>query len=257
MAGDDACDTVVFEAGVGLVKRQGEGGGRLVGIGVGPGDPELLTLKGLARLREADVVAFPVLGERAAFTRRIVADYLRPGQRELSLTVPLLRGDGVERLAVEAAYDDAAERLAEELAAGHYVALLCEGDPFFYGSFAYFYERLVGRWPVEVIPGVSSLMAAASRVGRALSMGSETFCVLSGTAPIEEIRKGLEAGGNFAIIKPNRRWTALLDVLGGLDLLPRSQLVIHAGLEDEEIHSLADSRPESVPYFSLILVRGL
>ncbi|MDA8004741.1 MAG: precorrin-2 C(20)-methyltransferase, partial [Alphaproteobacteria bacterium] len=163
--------------------------------------------------------------------------------------------EGVARDEVELAYDRAADLLRAELRAGNNVVVLCEGDPFFYGSFGYLYERLSGEREVEVIPGVSSLTATAATAGRVLALGGESFCVLSGVAPIDFLRARLSAGENFAIIKPSRCWRELLAVLDDLGLLPRARLVVRSGLPDEMVYDLEHSRPASVPYFSVVLIR--
>ncbi|MDA8031626.1 MAG: cobalamin biosynthesis protein, partial [Alphaproteobacteria bacterium] len=163
--------------------------------------------------------------------------------------------EGVARDEVELAYDRAADLLRAELRAGNNVVVLCEGDPFFYGSFGYLYERLSGEREVEVIPGVSSLTATAATAGRVLALGGESFCILSGVAPIDFLRERLSAGENFAIIKPSRCWRELLAVLDDLGLLPRARLVVRSGLPDEMVYDLEHSRPASVPYFSVVLIR--
>ncbi len=242
-------------------------GGKLIGIGVGPGDPELLTLKGLARLRESQVIAYPTLDSRPAFTRRIVATYLQEGQEELPLVVPLLRAETIaegESASAQAqrhqarsqAYDSATELLRTKLQQGLQVALLCEGDPLFYGSFIYFHERLAGTWQVEIVPGVSSIMATAARLGSPLACGDAAFLVLPGTlAPSElHLALGRLKGNGCAVLKPNRHWTQLTTSLRTLGLLPRARVVCHATLEEERVFILAEEVPEAVPYFSILLI---
>ena len=242
-------------------------GGKLIGIGVGPGDPELLTLKGLARLQESQVIAYPTLDSRPAFTRRIVATYLQEGQEELPLVVPLLRAETIaegESASAQAqrhqarsqAYDSATELLRTKLQQGLQVALLCEGDPMFYGSFIYFHERLAGTWQVEIVPGVSSIMATAARLGSPLACGDAAFLVLPGTlAPSElHLALGRLKGNGCAVLKPNRHWTQLTTSLQTLGLLPRARVVCHATLEEERVFILAEEVPEAVPYFSILLI---
>ena len=246
-------------------------GGKLIGIGVGPGDPELLTLKGLARLRESQVIAYPTLDSRPAFTRRIVATYLQEGQEELPLVVPLLRAEKIaegESASAQAArhqargqaYDSATELLRAKLQQGLQVALLCEGDPLFYGSFIYFHERLAPKsqdaWQVEIVPGVSSIMATAARLGSPLACGDATFLVLPGTLAPTALHGALAElkGNGCAVLKPNRHWKQLTASLQTLGLLSRARVVCHATLEDERIFVLAEEVPESVPYFSILLI---
>lgn len=126
--------------------------GRLYGLGVGPGDSELLTLKALAVLKRAQVVAYPALEEGDSFTRAIVAAHLCEGVREIAVRVPM----STDPNAALGAYDRAAAEITVELEAGRDVAVLCQGDPFLYGSFMYLHERLADRFQVEVVPGVTS-----------------------------------------------------------------------------------------------------
>ena len=144
--------------------------GCLIGLGVGPGDPELITLKALRRLREAPVVAYYAAENKRGNALTTVSEYLRPEQELIPLIYPITGKippppfdyEGVMR----AFYDHGAESLAERLAAGADVAVLCEGDPFFYGSFMYLHDRLVERFPTEVIAGVCSVVASASILKR-------------------------------------------------------------------------------------------
>ena len=240
--------------------------GKLIGIGVGPGDPELLTLKGLARLKESQVIAYPTLDSRPAFTRKIVSAYLQEGQEELPLVVPLLRAEELvateppaeqtaRHQAREQAYDTASELLRDRLRQGLQIALLCEGDPLFYGSFIYFHERLAADWQVEIVPGVSSLMATAARSGRPLACGDTTFSVLPGTLSPTALHHALaELTGGCAVLKPNRHWKQISESLRSLGLLARARLVCHATLDEERIFVLAEELPDSVPYFSTLLI---
>src|SRR4051794_28234257 len=122
------------------------------GIGVGPGDPELMTLKAVRLIRAAAVVAYPAPLGGDSFARQVAAAHLGH-QREIPIEVPMAG----ERFPLAAIYDKAAAEIGRALEAGEDVAILCQGDPFFYGSFMYLFERLAGRHPVEIVPGVSSL----------------------------------------------------------------------------------------------------
>ena len=137
--------------------------GKLYGVGLGPGDPELLTLKALRILKSVPVIAWPAPDEGHSFARSIAADHLPGGQVEIAIRVPMR----VERFPAQEIYDRAAEEIAAHLDAGRDVAVLCEGDPFFYGSFMYLFERLAGRYETEIVPGVSSIMAAGAASGSA------------------------------------------------------------------------------------------
>src|SRR5438067_2273593 len=131
--------------------------GRLYGLGVGPGDPELLTLKALRLLRAVPVVAYPAPENGDSFARSIVAAWIEGHQCEIAILFPMRPGPPPVEI-----YDGAAAELAAQLDAGHDVALLCQGDPLFYGSFVNVFTRLVGRYRIEIVPGISSVTACAA-----------------------------------------------------------------------------------------------
>jgi len=223
--------------------------GRLYGLGVGPGDPELLTLKALRLLRAAPVVAYPTLEDGESFARAIVAEHLQ-GQREVPIRVPMT----VARAPAQAAYDAAAVELAAELSAGRDVAVLCEGDPFFYGSFMYLFGRLAERFPVEVVPGVSSLTACAAALGAPLAARNDILAVLPAPLPEEELERRLLACDAAAIIKLGRHYPKVLGLLQRLGLAEQARYVERATLPQQRILPLDALPEEAVPYFSMILL---
>jgi precorrin-2/cobalt-factor-2 C20-methyltransferase len=224
--------------------------GRLSGLGVGPGDPELITVKALRRLREAAVVAYPAPEGGASFARRIVARWLSPAQREIVIAVPMES----ERFPAQAVYDDAAARLAAELEAGHDVAVLCQGDPFFYGSFMYLFARLAERFPVEVVPGVSSLGAAAAAAQWPLAARLDTLSVLPASLPEPVLLCRLAEAEAVAIIKLGRHFAKVRAVLQRLGLAEAARYVEHASLVSERVLPLDQVNEAEVPYFSMILL---
>src|SRR5215469_2959575 len=132
--------------------------GTLYGLGVGPGDPELVTVKVLRILQRLPVVAYPAPDRGASFARSVVASHLSPAQTEIAIRVPMTRSVAP----AQAVYDQAAIEIGQHLEAGRDVGVLCQGDPFFYGSFIQLFERLAARYPTQVVPGVSSLTACAA-----------------------------------------------------------------------------------------------
>lgn len=176
----------------------GDGGkGTLYGIGVGPGDPELLTLKGLRLIASVPVIAYIAPSGGDSLARAIVADHLPGGQTEIAIPIAM-GGEAGE------SYDRSARRIADHLEAGRDVAVLCEGDPFFYGSFMYIHERLAGRHRVRVVPGVSSLTATAAAAGMALASRGQVLTVVPAILPEDELRARLGRGDAAAIIKVGR-----------------------------------------------------
>jgi precorrin-2/cobalt-factor-2 C20-methyltransferase len=225
---------------------------RIWGLGVGPGDPELITLKALKLLQMADVVAYPAPEQGESFARRIVAEHLPGGQREIAIRMPL--GDGAFPKAE--IYDRAARQLLEEAEQGRRVVVLCEGDPFFYGSFIYLSARLADRAELTIVPGVSSLMACAAAAGGALARGNESLAVLPGPLPESELRSRLSGVETAAIIKVGRHLPKIRRVLEELGLEQRACYIEHATLDSQRVMPLARAAEVGAPYFSMILIRS-
>lgn len=222
----------------------------LYGVGVGPGDPELVTLKAARVMREARWIAFPVDEAGDSLARAIAAPLFPEAARELALHVPIRP----ERGPAIAAYDAAAEALAAKLADGGDVAMLCLGDPFLYGSFMYLFARLAPRFPVEIVPGVTSLTAAAARAKRPLAARDEVFKVLPATLPDERLRAELQGAETAAIIKVGRHFARVRALIEELGLSDRTALVERATMQGEKITPLAARAPGEPTYFSTILV---
>ena len=224
--------------------------GRLFGLGVGPGDPELLTLKALRLLRAADVVAYPAPEEGASFARSIVARWLDRSQREIAIRVPMRPGP-----APAGAYTAGAAALAAELERGNDVALLCQGDPLLYGSFIELFARLAGRCEIEIVPGVSSPSAGAAAARLPLVSRDESLLVLPATLAEAELRRRLAAGDTVVVVKLGRHLAKIRRVLDRLGLLDRASYVERASLPDERVLPLAAVEGDAAPYFSLAIVR--
>jgi precorrin-2/cobalt-factor-2 C20-methyltransferase len=224
--------------------------GTVYGLGVGPGDPELLTLKALCILRAAPVIAYPAPDVGDSFARAVVAPHLPGGQEEIAIRMPL--GDG--QFPKAEIYERAADTILRHVGAGRDVAVLCEGDPFFYGSFLYLYERLVDRCAVEVIPGVSSLMACAGVAGRPLVRRNETLTVLPAPLPDDALRPHLLSADAVAIVKVGRHLGRIRRLLAACARLDDACLVERATLANQRLAALRDLRDEAAPYFSMVLV---
>ncbi len=223
--------------------------GRLIGIGVGPGDPELLTLKGLRLIRGAPVIAYPAPDDGRSFARAIVAEHLDDSQLEYPIVIPMR----AERYPAKEIYDAAAADLANHLRAGADVVVLCEGDPFFYGSFMYLHERLSGEFACEIVPGVSSPMACAAALGRPLAARNDVLTVIPG--PLDDARmEALIAGAEaIAIMKVGRHMARLRVLIGRLGLTANAGYVERAGLENQKVLPL-EQAGDDAPYFSMILI---
>src|SRR5438477_454677 len=178
--------------------------GHLYGLGLGPGDPELVTLKALRLLRAAPVVAYPAPDIGDSFARAIVAEWLNPGQREIAIRFPMRPGPPPATV-----YDEAAVRLAAVSDRGEDIAFLCQGDPLFYGSFAGILRRLVPRYRVTIVPGVSSLTACAAAIGLPLAQRDDTLTVIPATLAEDELARRLTASEAAAVIKIGRHFAEL------------------------------------------------
>ncbi len=222
----------------------------VAGVGVGPGDPELLTLKALRIVRKADVLAYPAPLEGESFARRVVAPHLDGPAIELPIRMPM----SPSRFPAQPVYDRAADAIGAHLEAGRGVAVLCQGDPFFYGSFLYLFARLAEDWPVEVVPGVSALTACAAVAGRPLATRNDALAVLP--APLDDaaLEARLAACDAAALVKVGRHFGRIRALLARLQLADRACLVVHAGLPDERVLALDAVGPEDAPYFSTILL---
>lgn len=223
--------------------------GKLYGVGLGPGDPELMTLRAHRLIAGARVVAYPTLAGGESFARAIAAGAIAPGAREIVMDVPM----SVERAPAQAAYDRGAADIAGALDEGQDVVCLCEGDPFFYGSFMYLFARLSARYEVEVVPGVTSIAACAARAGRPLVARNERLTVLPGPLPEAELRARIEGAESVAIMKVGRHLAKIRAVIDDLGLTAQAVYVERASLPEEVVCPLAQA-PEKAPYFSMILL---
>ncbi|MBZ8117304.1 precorrin-2 C(20)-methyltransferase [Roseovarius sp. LXJ103] len=223
--------------------------GVLYGVGLGPGDPDLMTFKAHRLISGARVVAYPALAGAPSFARAIAAGVIAPGAREIVMDVPMTP----ERAPAQAAYDLGAAQIAQALEAGDDVICLCEGDPFFYGSFMYLYARLSDRFEVEIVPGVTSVTACAARAGMPLCARNERLTVLPGPLPEAELRGRIEGAESVVIMKVGRHLAKIRGVIEGLGLMSRAVYVERASLPEEVVCPLSEA-PEAAPYFSMILL---
>jgi precorrin-2/cobalt-factor-2 C20-methyltransferase len=224
--------------------------GCLYGLGMGPGDPELVTLKALRLLRACPVVAYPAPETGDSFARMIAAEWLDRGQEEIAIRFPMRPGP-----IPAAIYDAAAGRLAAALDRGDDVAFLCQGDPLFYGSFAGILTRLAPRYPVMVVPGVSSLTACAAAAGLPLVQRDAALAVIPATLDEDALIRRLAEAESAAIIKIGRHFLKLRRVAERLGVLETAVYVEHASLPTQRVTPLAEVDPAAVPYFAMALIR--
>jgi precorrin-2/cobalt-factor-2 C20-methyltransferase len=223
--------------------------GTLFGVGLGPGAADLMTLRAARLIKGAAVIAYPTLAGGDSFARSIAADLIADGTQEIVMDVPMT----VERAPAQAAYDQGAADIAAALDAGQDVVCLCEGDPFFYGSFMYIFARLEGAYDVQIVPGVTSVTACAARARMPLAARNERLTVLPGPLPEDELRARIDGAESVVIMKVGRHMAKIRGVIDGLGLTDRAKYVERATLPQEVVVPLADA-PEKAPYFSMILL---
>lgn len=218
-------------------------------VGVGPGDPDLLTLRAVNVLRGAHVVAYPSTGEEAAFAREIASRYIPQGAAMLPVTIPMT----VDRGPAQAAYDAAADSILDHLRAGRNAAWLCEGDPLFYGSAMYILTRLSPHADVRIVPGITSLTAAAAAIARPLAARNEMLKILPAPLPDDVLRTELLATPAAAIIKVGRHFDRIRDLLRDTGHAKNAMVVEYATTIRQRLTPLEGFRYGERPYFSIIL----
>jgi precorrin-2/cobalt-factor-2 C20-methyltransferase len=223
--------------------------GKLYGIGVGPGDPELMTLKAVRVLAEVPVIAYPAPNSGESSARAIAQKFIPPGRTEIAIRVPMRVGP----VPLEA-YQRAADEIASHLDAGRDVAVLCEGDPFFYGSFMYLHDALATRFPTTIVPGVTSLTACAASSGRPLVRRDDVLTIVPATLDDAAIEERLIQSHAVAIMKVGRHLLRLKVLLGRLGLLDTAIYVSHATRGNECVVPLTKLEDSDAPYFSMILI---
>ncbi|MHA6729766.1 precorrin-2 C(20)-methyltransferase [Devosia sp. A369] len=233
--------------------------GTLIGVGTGPGDPELLTLKAVRAIESADVVAYFAKQGNASNARRIVADYLT-GQLEEPLLYPVTteidRNHADYKAATSAFYAEAAARLAVHLDAGRKVAVLSEGDPLFYGSYMHLHVRLSTRYTTEVIPGITAMSGCWSAAGLPLVQGDDILSVLPGTLDEAALAARLDSPDGAVIMKVGRNLPKIRRAIAAAGRLDSAVYVERGTMENAMSIRLADKPDDVAPYFALVLVPG-
>jgi len=234
--------------------------GRLYGVGTGPGDPELLTLKAVRALGEAQIVAHFARQGGTGNAHATVAAHLRRDQTLLPLVYPVTteigKDDPAYRRAIADFFDEAAARVAAELSAGRTVAVLSEGDPFFYGSYMHLHVRLAHRFETEVVPGVTAMSGCWSAAGLPLMQGDDVTTVLPGTLPEDELARRLSHTDAAVIMKVGRNLPKIRRALKSVGRLSTAVYVERGTMEGGLAMKLADRKDDRAPYFSVVLVPG-
>ena len=235
--------------------------GTLWGVGLGPGDPELVTVKAARVIGEADVVAYHSARHGRSIARTIAEPYLRPEQVEEHFVYPVTTETtdhpGGYAGAMEDFYREAADRIAVHLEAGRSVALLAEGDPLFYSSYMHMHTRLTSRFDAVIVPGVTSVSAASAATGMPLVQGDEVLTILPGTLPADELRRRLADTDAAVVLKLGRSYPAVREALSAAGRLDEALYVERASTAAQQVLPAADVDEASVPYFSLAMLPGM
>jgi precorrin-2/cobalt-factor-2 C20-methyltransferase len=234
--------------------------GTLHVVGVGPGDPELITLKAARIISSVPVVAYFAKKGRAGHARTIAAAHLRPQSEALRLEYPytteIALADPAYAAGIGDFYDEAAATLASRLRAGLDVALLCEGDPFFYGSAMYLFDRLAPDFATHTVPGISGMSGCWSQAGLAMAHGDDVLSVLPGTLPEDELAARLAGCEAAVIMKVGRNFPKIRAALARAGCLDRAVYVERGTMVGARVLKVAEVSAADTPYFSLVLVPG-
>jgi precorrin-2 C20-methyltransferase / precorrin-3B C17-methyltransferase len=234
--------------------------GHLYGVGVGPGDPELITLKAAQLIRNADVVAYHSGTAGRSIARTIADSLINENVIEELLIYPITTGPTNHPLgyygAVDDFYDESAERLSKHLDVGRSVVVLAEGDPLFYSSYMYLHDRLSSRFPSDIVPGVTSLTAAATALRMPLARHEDILTVLPGTLPVSELARRLADTDAAAIMKLGRTFAGVREALRQAGRLADALYVERATTGEQRVIPVSEVDPGTVPYFSMIVVPG-
>ncbi|HSX68321.1 precorrin-3B C(17)-methyltransferase [Nocardioides sp.] len=232
--------------------------GKLYGVGLGTGDPKLMTLRAVEVIQAADVIAYHSARHGRSNARRIAAAYIREDHVEEHLVYPLTTETtdhpGGYRGAIEEFYEEAAARLAAHLDSGRSVAILSEGDPLIYSSYQHMHKRLAHRYDTETVPGVSSIQAGVAALGVPLTEDREVLTVLPGTLPEEELAARIASTDSAVILKMGRTFPAIRAALDAAGRLDDAWYVERATMPEQRVERLASVDPESVPYFSMAVL---
>lgn len=234
--------------------------GRLIGVGTGPGDPELMTVKAVRALKAADVLAYFAKAGRRGNGRAIVDGMLKPDMIELPLYYPVTteieKDEDGYKSQITDFYNQSAEAVAVHLAAGRTVAILSEGDPMFYGSYMHLHVRLAPRFPAEVIPGITAMSGCWSMAGLPIVQGDDVLSVLPGTMPEAELVRRLSDTQAAVIMKVGRNLPKIRRALIAAGKLDQAVYVERGTMANSAMTSMASKPDDEAPYFSLVLVAG-
>jgi precorrin-2/cobalt-factor-2 C20-methyltransferase len=234
--------------------------GQLYGIGLGPGDPELLTVKAVRLLQAAPIIAYFAKSGRRGNARTIADRWISASCEEVQLPFPITTeipfGDAAYVARIGCFYRDSAETIAAHLERGRDVALLCEGDPFFYGSFMHIYVRLRARFSVTVVPGVTGMSGCWTTAGAPITWGDDVLTVLPGTLSEAMLTERLAISDAAVVMKLGQNFLKVRHAILAAGLMERAIYVERGTMTREIVMPLKDKIDDEAPYFAMVLVPG-
>lgn len=236
-----------------------DSGGKVICAGLGPGDPELMSVKSDRVIRGAKHLAFFRKKGRAGQARSIVKDMLRADVVEYPMEYPVtteLRFDSPEyRQLMVDFYAEWADKLAD-LATREEVVVLCEGDPFFYGSFMHLHTRLQGRAEVEVLPAIPGMVGCWNALDTPFTWGDDVVTVLMGTLPEADLVDHMSRADALVVMKTGRNLPVVKRALAQAGRLEDAWLVEKGTMPTQRVAKLAETDEDDCPYFAIVLVHG-
>jgi precorrin-2/cobalt-factor-2 C20-methyltransferase len=234
--------------------------GTIHGVGLGPGDPDLMSVRADRLLRSARHVAYFRKAGHAGQARKIVSGLIREDAVEFPMEYPVtteipLTDPRYNRLLSDF-YASCTEHLKALSAQGIDVVVLCEGDPFFYGSFMHLYSRLNGEVPVRIVPAITGMSGAWTATGTPITWGDDVLTVLMGTLPEDTLLRHMTDTDALVVMKIGRNFDKVCRALARAGLTDRAWLVEHAAMPEQRVTPLREADEKIAPYFSIILVHG-
>lgn len=234
--------------------------GTIWGVGVGPGDPDLMSVRADRLIRGARHVAYFRKAGRMGHARRIIDGLIPTATMEIPMDYPVTTeiplDDPRYNAALSGFYEGCAAHLAALSDAGQDVVVACEGDPFFYGSFMHLHSRLIGRCPVEVVPAITGMSAAWTATGQPITWGDDVLVTLMGTLPEEALAEGMARADAVVVMKIGRNMAKVKRALTRAGRMDAAWLVEHAAMADQRVTKLSEAGKGVTPYFSIVIVHG-
>lgn len=235
-------------------------GGTIYGVGLGPGDPELMTVKAHRLLMGAKHVAFFRKEGRAGRARQCVKGLLPEGVVEFPMEYPVTTeiplDDPRYNQMMAAFYEDCTAHLRQLAEAGEDVVVLCEGDPFFYGSFMHLYTRLKDVTPVEVVPAITGMSASWTATGAPITWGDDVLSVVMGTLDSDTLTARMRDADALVVMKIGRHLEKVRQCLRDAGKYDRAWIVQYASMEAQTVQKLSELEGKVTPYFSIVIVHG-